>query len=568
MSRKNRTGQRGWRATVAGVALLGVTACHGDVDNLNAPDRGRATQNPTDVQAFIGGLFYPSLHNALNVSLAINTFAHGSAVYTATLSGSQDQQQYEEIMEPRRIHNNGAHISQSVGPHGPRQYWAAIGRAQSIAYDGLQLLDGVYDAPIVIREGDTDVTPRARAFAKFMQGWSWGYGALIFDRIHVVTEDVEMPDTPEGVLELSRNSLTAYPQAIEAAVASLQEAVRIAEANPSVVSYPAFPGAQIWFGSPTAITNQRFIQMANTLSARLLILAARTPAERAAVDWQRVLDYTANGVTQDFVMQLNTQRTSTLLLRIQRNTTTNSDNARMNYRAIGPADQSGAYQEWINGPLEERTRFDIVTPDRRITGETPTSNGAYLAYRANDNGFLQHRGTSLFSAYQWTRHQTRNGLTGNNTGNNTGTHPLILADENRLMRAEALLRTGDRAGAAELINVSRTRTQRIGSTDYPGLPPVTAAGVPTVDGACVPRTDSGACGDLLAALRYERFIELAGTDMIIARTDSRGFGVLSEGSLIEWPVPGNVLELYHLPEYTYGGIGQPGGAVYAPATLP
>jgi hypothetical protein len=97
---------------------------------------------------------------------------------------------------------------------------------------------------------------------------------------------------------------------------------------------------------------------------------------------------------------------------------------------------------------------------------------------------------------------------------------------------------------------------------------VTAAGVPTVNGACVPKTDSGACGDLLTALRYERMVELAGIDMIIPRADSRGFGILSEGSLYQWPVPGNVLELYHLPEYTYGGIGQPGGAVYAPAVMP
>jgi hypothetical protein len=564
MSIDSRQKGRKWWAALFGVSLLGMTACHGDVVNPNDPDRARATVNPSDVEAFIGGLYYPSFHNAMNTSLAINTFAHGSSVFTATLAGSQDQQQYEEIMEPRRIHNNAAHISQSVGPHGPRNFWAAIGRVQSIAYDGLQILD----EGMQIMEGNTDVTPRARAFAKFMQGWAWGYAALIFDRIHVVPETVPMPQDPQGVLDLSVSSLTAYPEAIEAAVAALQEAVQIAQANPSVVSYPAISSSELWFGSTTPISNQQFIGMANSLSARLLILAARTPQERAQVDWNRILQLTANGVTQDFRTQLNSTRTNTLLLRIQRNTTTGTDNARLNYRAIGPADQSGAYQAWINAPVEERDRFDIVTPDRRITGPTPTSNGAYVAYRADNNGFLQHRGTSLFSGYQWIRHMVRNNLTGNNTGNNTGFLPLITVDENNLMRAEALLRTGDKAGAAALINVTRTRTQRIGTTDYPGLPPVTADGVPTVDGQCVPRTDQGTCGDLLAALRYERLIELAGTDMIIPRADSRGFGILSEGSLYQWPVPGNVLELYHLEEYTYGGIGQPGGAVYAPASLP
>lgn len=555
-----------WRAALGGVFVLGLGACHDSVENLNAPDRARATENPNDVQAFVGGLFYPSFTTALNTSLAINTFAFGSAVFTATLAGSQDQQQYEEIMEPRRVHNNGAHISQSVGPHGPRNFWAAIGRVQSIAYDGLQLLDAPTAAERWASAGlEID---QARAFAKFMQGWAWGYAALIYDRIHVIPEDIEMPAEPSAVLELARASLTDYDEAIEAAVGSLQDAVAIAQANPSVVSYPAFPGSQLWFGSPTPITNQQFIEMANTLSARLLVLAARTPEERAAVDWPRVLQLTANGMTQDYVMQLNTNRTNTLLLRIQRNTTTGTDNARLNYRLIGPADQSGAYQAWINASISERDRFDIITPDRRITGPVSTSSGSYASYRADDNGFLQHRGTNLFSAYQWNRHMNRNELTGANTGYNTGTLPLITADENNLLRAEALLRTGDHEGAAALINISRTRTQRIGDTDYPGLPPVTAAGVPTVDGACVPRTDSGACGDLLAAVRYERLLELAGTDLVMPRADSRGFGLLSEGSLYQWPVPGNVLELYNLPEYTYGGIGQSGGAEYAPATLP
>ena len=545
-------------------ALIAASACHGDVENLTAPDRERATANPNDVQAFIGGAFFPTFHNAINTSLAINTFAFGSAQWTATLAGSQDQQQYEEIMEPRRTHNNSAQISQGVGPHGPRNYWAAIGRAQSIAYDGLQILDD----GMVITEGGVDVTARARAFAKFMQGWSWGYAALIFDKSHLVPETMDIPAEPSRVIETAVNTLTDHDKVIAEAIKSLDEAIRIARANPAVVTYPAFPGSQLWFGSPTAITNDQFIRMANTLAARLLVLDARTPAERARVDWQKVLAYTANGVTQDFAMQLATNRTSTLLLRIQRNTTTGTDNARWNYRTIGLADQSGEYQKWIAAPVTQRVRFNIVTPDRRITGPTPTSNGSYTTYRADDNGFLQHRGTSLFSAYQWTRHMARNGLTGANTGNNTGVHPLITADENNLLRAEALLRTGDRGGAATLINVTRTRGQRIGTANYDGLPPVTATGVPTVNGACVPRTDSGACGDLLTALRYERMVELAGVDMIIPRADSRGFGILSEGSLFQWPVPGNVLELYHLAEYTYGGVGMAGGAVYAPAVMP
>lgn len=559
-------GQRFSRLMRGGVGsvILFAAACHGDIENPNAPDRDRSMGNPSDVQAFIGGAFYPTFHNAINTSLAVNLFPYAASEFTATLAGSQDQQQYEDLAEPRRLHNNSAHISQSVGPHGPRNYWAAIGRASNITYEGLQLLA----SGMRLEEDGLDVTAQAEAFARFMQGWAWGYAALIFDRIHVVPETVDLPNNPNEVLQLAVNSLVPYDEAIEAAVASLEEAVRIARANPQVVTFPSLADSPLWFGSPTPISNGQFIAMANTLAARLLVLNARSPEERAQVDWARVLGFTEGGVRDDFEMQLNVSRTNTMLGRIQNNTTGGTTNGRWDYRVIGPADQSGAYQQWIASPLQGRNRFDIITPDRRITGPTPDSDGSYTRYRADNNGFLAHRGLYLFSAYQWGRHAIRHNVAGNLTGNNTGAHPLITADENTLLRAEALLRRGDPAGAAELINITRTRAQRIGPEVYPGLPPVSAAGVPEVGGVCVPRLDSGACGDLLSAIRYERMIELAGMDMVRGYADSRGFGTLVDGSLLSWPVPGNVLELYGLDEYSFGGVGQPGTAVYQPATLP
>jgi hypothetical protein len=553
------------RGLVATAAIVSIAGCLDlDVENTTAPDRERATGNPNDVLAFIGGAYYPTFHNAMNVSLAINLFPYASSEMTASLAGTADQQQARDLLEPRVAHNNGAQISQSVGPEGPRRFWASIGRAATIPYDGLQLIDN----GMRLTENGVDVTDRARAFAKFMQGWSWGYAALIFEKAHVVPETVEFPAEPGALQEMIRNSLVPYDVAIEAAVSSLEEAIAIARRNPTVVFYPSVTETIFWFGSPTTITNAQFIGMANTLAARLLVLGTRTPQERAALDWNRVAAFTAEGVTEDFVFQLMNNRTNTFLDRIQNNTNGGTANGRWDYRTIGPADQSGAYQAWVAAGPEGRDRFDIVTPDRRITGPTPTSDGAYARYRADDNGFLAERGLYFRSAYQWQRHAIRNGLTGNNRGPNVGVHPLITADENNLLRAEALLRTGDAAGAADLINVSRTREHQIGNETYPGLPPVTAAGVPNVDGVCVPRLDSGACGDLLTAIRYERMIELSGTDLVRGYADSRGFGILADGSLLSWPVPGNVLQLYNLPEYTFGGVGTPGSATYAPATLP
>ncbi len=561
-------------ATLAGAALFAGTACQDlAVENLLAPDRDTALGSATDVEAFMGAAFYPSFFRPVHgigltlSGLNVTNFTYTGADITSTLGGTTSAVYFLDLAEPRREFNNAATLCSTICEHGPRTYWAQITSAASVNYDGLQILD-LWEATSDkrIMDGNVDVTPRARAFAKFMQAWTWGYGALIFDRIHVVPEDVDIPGSLAELTEFSRSTLLPYDEAVEAALESLDEAIAIAQANPTVVKFPMEEATQSipWFGSDAPVTNAQFIQFANTLAARLMVLNARSPAERAALDWNRVLQYTANGITpgNDLIVTLDANRTSQVLQRLQTNDSGGATNARWNYHTIGMADQSGGYQAWISAPLSERDRFDITTPDRRITGETPTSNGSYTCYRADNLGFLAERGTYRFSAYHWQRHKLRNGIgcASATTGLNSGTTPMLTSDENALLRAEALLRTGDAAGAAAQINVTRTRTH-LGSS----LPPVTAAGVPEVGGVCVPRTDAGACGSLMTAIRYERLIEMAGTDAIRNYADSRGFGMLPDGSLQSFPVPGNILDQYGMQPYTWGGVGNPGSAVYAPA---
>jgi hypothetical protein len=553
-------------ATLTAAVLVASGCQELQVENLVEPDRERATANSSDVEAFVGGAFHPPFFNAIHrIGQAVNLWPIAGAEFTATMAGGGTLLWYEDIIEPRVQHDNGAVLSLGNGPHGPRNFWSDVTRANSIAYDGLQLMDG----GMVITEGGADVTHRVRAFAKLIQGWTWGYLGLVFDEAHVLPESIAMPTTPSGILAVTLESLAPYDEVLEAALGALDEAILIARQHPDVVHFPSFDQSPFWFGTDQPLTNGQFIQMANTLAARLLVLNARTPEERAQVDWNRVLQYTENGLTSDIERRLTTgNRNSTYLSRAQANTSGGTSNFRWDYRTIGPADQSGAYQSWIGSPVTGRNRFDIVTPDRRITGPTPTSDGSYTRYRADNNGFETDRGTYLFSAYQWSRHATSLGLTGNSTGFDQGTVVLVGADENALLRAEAFLRTNNPGAAAAWINQTRTRPQAIGTETYPGLPPVTAAGVPEVDGECVPRLDSGACGDLLTALRYERMIELAGTDIVRGYMDSRGFGTLPDGALLHWPVPGNALDLYGLPNYSFGGVGGPWTATYAPAVLP
>jgi hypothetical protein len=574
MTTKKRQSRVGRVAALAATLLLAGTGCQDlFVENLIEPDRDRALSNPSDIEALIGSAFFPNFFRPVHGTdgglsgLTISLWTYAASDFTSTLSGTTSEVWYQDLREPRREHPNHPVICSTICEWGPRDYWARIGAAASILYDGLQVLD----TGIEIRHEGVDFTPRAQAFGKFMQGWTWGYTALVFDRIHVIPESQAIPETLEELFGFASGTLVDSKDAILASVLSIDEAIDVAQANPGVVTFPAADATALWFGSPEAISSDKFIRMANTLAARLLVLSARDPQDRAnGVDWQRVLQYTANGMQpgETFEIALSTNRTSQVLQRIQNNSPAGATNARLDYRTIGMADQSGAYQAWIAADPESRTRFNIVTPDRRITGDTPTSNGAYTAYRADNNGFVAERGSYFLSAYQWQRHKYSLGLSpaSNVTGLNQGSHAMITGDENALLRAEALLRTGNAAGAADMVNVTRTRSRLLpgSTTPVPGLPPVTAAGVPTVDGACVPRQDNGDCGTLMTAIRYERMLELAGIDALRGYADSRGWGMLADGSPLLFPVPGNVLSQYDLTVYTYGGVGNEGSAVYAP----
>jgi hypothetical protein len=133
-------------------------------------------------------------------------------------------------------------------------------------------------------------------------------------------------------------------------------------------------------------------------------------------------------------------------------------------------------------------------------------------------------------------------------------------DENRLLRAEAYSRTNNLQEAANLINVSRTREVRIGSTPYQGLPPVTAQGVGEAAN-CVPRNArSGACGSLMEALIYEREIEAGGWDPMRTWMDRRGLGTLVRGTILHLPIPARYLVSLGVELYSFGGVGGPGAA--------
>jgi len=166
-----------------------------------------------------------------------------------------------------------------------------------------------------------------------------------------------------------------------------------------------------------------------------------------------------------------------------------------------------------------------------------------FAYNSNNN--RPERGMYRWSTYRYTRFDDY-----------IQAHffaPVVLMRkcENDLLKAEALTHLNRFADAAAIINAG-TRVTR------GQLPPVSSS--------------NG--NDVIAAIFYERTMELPLTGMGIEYFDMRRRDLLQDGSLLHFPVPAQQLEILQQPFYTFGGInpqyGVPGEDVaingwYTPA---
>jgi hypothetical protein len=533
-------------AGLAAAAFLAVAGCQDlDTINTNNPDRDVALSRPSDVETLITSswrAFYNSLHNDLQAYSLLPTYG------AETVTGSNSWGIFSASQIPRPPFNNSALATADTDPRGVVQSWRAWHGVLASANEGLEQLDKGMKITVGTGANLVDNTARARAFALFTQGLAFGQLSMMFDQAALIDHtDLPLPGTPAGLRELITQRLSPYPQVLARSLQSFDQAIQVAQANNVRI-----PGA--WLQMPADLTTAQFTQLINSYAARYTVYNARTPQERANVDWNKVLQYTANGLTYDFFPTLTAVSggiTSAMYFMAQNNALNCVTCLRANYAILGHADTSGRFQTWLSQDLQTREQFDIVTPDRRITGPAPTVRGAYFTHRPNNNG------QGIAPGYMQSRYQ----FFRNNGFNNQGNAFLFSRFENNLLRAEALARTNQAAAAATLVNVSRTRDISIpglgvggAAQTFPGLPPVTASGVPA-SADCVPRTVAGVCGDLLLAIQYERMIEAFLADNTRAYADGRGWGRLPAGTALHFPVPGAELELLQRPVYTYGGVG-------------
>jgi hypothetical protein len=530
---------------LTGALMVAATACQDmDVTNPNNPNTGSVLKSPADVQALVSSTFRTFFNttegsNAIPMSTMADEFSSAFFDFGAL----------ELSQEPRATFNPR---SPNSGHSGVFQDYYRIIAGVNTAFRAID------EGNLVIRQSGADVTPRLRAFGKFMQGLSHGQAALMFDQGYVSSETLDFESlSTEQVSALIR----PYREVMDTAIVELKAALALTQGNtftlPSTVA-EWIPGV--------AMSNTEFAKLINSYIARYMAYLPRTVAERAAVNWGEVLTRINAGITTDFAPVGTTEiMSSTYKNRTARQRTTiPSDFMRVDMLIIGPADQSQNWVNWMNTPVATRTNFRATVVDTRIDNvavwnrstnswqgpvpsncsnvPTPSSGtvsscGLYTGYHQNVAFYNDGRGLYLKSNYFFHRW-------GRGTQWESGPIPIMTVTEMDLLKAEALIRLNRAAEALPLIN----KTRRLG-----GLADVDLNGAPGTAPACTPRRTNGACGNLWDALRYEKRLETLGLNGRTPYYDARGWGIMADASMIHYPMPTVDLELLSIPIYTFGG---------------
>ena len=511
--------------SVAVLALAG--ACNPDfnVTNPNAPDVARAISTPSDVRQLIGSSFNSWYLNMQGSGEPVPGLAVGVMADNMTMSFGNFGARFNG-QEPRLAYNNSSAAGDGRVASSPYDgMYGALGAAN----DGLGAIGrGIRAA---ISPSSPDETDQMKALAYFIQGATLGFESEVFDKGFVVDETTTGAPALQPYTAISAAALTKYDKAIAAAAGKTW-----------TLATEFTPGM--------TLTADKFGRMANTMAARQLAYTPRNATENAAVNWAKVLTYANAGISTG---------ATPFNLTIQGDGGNNwydllkgyvdlESWVRVDQRVIQEADQTQPLEYSSSTPPARARPADLRFPQG-----TPDANGD-IKEDGRDFWFNKSipfsvaRGVYFFS--QWSHSRYVDGSYEVDAAFLTNV-PFVLAAENDLLIAEALIRTGgDKARAATLIN--KTHVGR------GGLAPVTAA---------------TSTAELLGAIFYERDIELFGTGAGQAWFDRRridasvtynglaigniwaakGGSNLQQGTPRHLPVPAKELETLGMKVYTYGG---------------
>jgi hypothetical protein len=534
------------------------------VQNPNNADTKRVLATPSDVENLLGSYYkrymsglYTSTTNVWGMA-AVQSFEDYSTLSNNCMG--------QRIPIPRPANDNT--LGNPCGPEQQKVY-SRESEVEHVASTVIAQIQGGLTLGSVAQD------QRAIAFAQFERGLSLGYLAMIYDSSAIVTPAMMAANpTDPGVLVDYNAVMTASLDAMDSAIVSTN------------AGSASFPLPSTWIPSSTTFGAAEFIKLIRSYKARFRAGVARTPTERAAVDWSKVIADAQNGITADHdnITSLTTGPNMDWTAQWYSYGTWHQ----MTPFVIGMADTSGAYDAWIKQPLATRGSggpFFMVTPDLRFPqGTTRAAQQAdfalsqctaaatvctrYFVNRPKDNPAAQAWGASNYDhARFWSWAQK-----GDNGSAQNGKFPFFTKAELDMLQAEGLIRTNQGAAAAALINKTRTRNglPAISAVITAAVPGGTAAAPVPGGTSCVPRVPDPApaqgaaspgthCGDMMEAMKYEKRIEEAYTNFADWFIDMRGWGDLPQGTGLHWAVPYQDLQVRGHPNYSAGG-GLPGSS--------
>lgn len=522
---------------VALAAVMGLAGCADQlvVSNPNSPDTKRVLGTPTDAENLLGS-YYKRWHSGIYGG------GSGSITNLEGMTGMLSLMNYSSLAN--NCLNGRTPFTGASNPNNPGnvcfgeqyrlyQYMSEVNRVAS-SYMG-QVKGG-------LTLGSPARDARAVAFAEFLNGISLGYLAMFHDSAAVVSAETSPQDG---------GKLVGYKAVFDSSMAAFQRSIDAT--NKTVTGANGFPLPATWIPSPTVFTQVEFLKLVRSYRARIRANVARTPADRAAVDWTSVIADAQAGFTVDH--QITTSTTAGPFGGWR----TQYDAAGLWHQMppffIGMADTSGSYAAWIAQPLLQRgsgnTGFLMATPDLRFPqGATRAAQQADFAIASCEAastpckhyfvnrpaGSDQFAGAGFgWSNYDHTRFHSWN-IAGDGSARN-GNTPYFVKAEVDMLVAEGLYRKGDYAGAAALVNVTRVKNGLPAITAFDATSPVPGGSVNCIPKVPVAPYNVVGCGNLFEALKYEKRLETAYTSFSPWFLDGRGWGDLPKDTPLFWAVP-------------------------------
>lgn len=531
-----------------GTLVAGLTAC-GDsleVKNMNNPDVAQAYASPAGVEGVVGGLGV-TLNNTQRATESVNTQAKilaGESFASVANFGMAARAQI-----PRSAISNDLGNDNQVGN---RANWDQFSRLTRSASALLGAISAYQKAGQTMGSAGQDA--RARAFSFMILGNALGYLSIAHDSAAIVT-----PATPSDEIP----PLSGYKAVNTAALAMLDSAIAIANATGTASG--GFPLPATWINGQAGLTAANFVRLVRSYKARLRAGVARTPAERAAVDWNAVISDATNGITADFTINYGAGSGWTAQFDASQMYVTGGWHSMPMYY-YGMADVSGGYDAWLATGRDSRKAFLVVSPDKRWPqgttravqqAEAPNSvaipAGRYVRNRPTGEDVpLVGWGDSFYD-------HRRYGV--GYIASVSGAYVEMSKTEVDMLAAEGYIRQGNLAAAAALIDVTRIKN----GLSSVGVPASATAPISTASD-CVPRVPQGpsftstACGNILEAMKYEKRMETAFTGFMIWYADNRGWGDMIEGTAVEWPVPYQEMQARYQPYHS--GTNRAGKGTY------